>query len=86
MRKLLALAASLAFVAVASAEQVSLKIEGMVCEAGCVSAVNKALTKVKGVTDKKVEIGKADVTFDGAKTSKKDIVAAIEKAGYVVAK
>ena len=40
--------------------------------------------KLKGVTDKKVELGKATVNYDTKKTSKETIVAAIEKAGFKV--
>ena len=60
----------------------------MVCEAGCVTAVKAGLTKVKGVDMKKskVEIGKATIQFDAKTAKKKDIVKAIEKAGYEVVK
>jgi copper chaperone CopZ len=84
MRKFACLLATVALAAVANADDVKLKIEGMHCPAGCVTAVDKALTKVKGVTDKKVELGSAQVSYDASKTSKKDIVAAIEKAGFKV--
>jgi copper chaperone CopZ len=86
MRTLLALALVIGFGAWAGADEVSLKIEGMSCPSGCVKRVETALSKVKGVTDKKVELGKATVTYDASKTSKKDIVKAIEKSGYTVAK
>jgi copper chaperone CopZ len=46
--------------------------------------VDAALAKVKGVTAKKVELGKAEVTFDEKVANKKDIVAAIKKAGFKV--
>ncbi len=86
MRKLLALLVLVGSVALTQAEEVKLKVEGMVCEEGCVKSVDKALGKLPGVTKKEVKIGTADVTFDASKTSKKDIIAAIEKAGYTVAK
>jgi copper chaperone CopZ len=84
MRKLALLTATLAFAFVAHAEQLTLKIDGMVCAEGCVKAVNDALTKVNGVKSKNVELGKAVVEFDAKKTSKANITAAIEKAGYKV--
>lgn len=85
MKKLLALAVALAFAVVAHAENLTLKVEGMTCPEGCVKAVKDSLTKVKGVKDAKVEIGKAEVTFDAKTASKKDLITAIEKAGYKVA-
>ena len=84
MRKLICASVVLAFAAVAQAEQLKLNIEGMTCEVGCVKKVRDTLTKVKGVTDKKVELGKATVNYDEKKTSKETIVAAIEKAGFKV--
>lgn len=86
MRKLLALLVFVGGVALAQADEVKLKVEGMVCEEGCVKTVDKALGKLPGVTKKDVKLGSADVTFDAAKTSKKDIIAAIERAGYTVKK
>ena len=86
MRKLIVALITFGFVLVASAESVDLKIDGMVCSKGCVSKVNKALTKVKGVNKEgsKIELGKAKINFDEAKTSRADIVKAIEKAGFTV--
>jgi copper chaperone CopZ len=86
MRKLLVALIAFGFALVAQAETVDLKIDGMVCSKGCVSKVNKALTKVKGVNNKdsKVELGKAKIDFDASKTSKADIIKAIEKAGFEV--
>ena len=84
MRKLICTSVVLAFAAVAQAEELKLNIDGMTCEVGCVKKVRDTLTKVKGVTDKKVELGKATVNYDTKKTSKETIVAAIEKAGFKV--
>lgn len=84
MRKWFVLAAVMALAVVAHAETINLKIEGMSCPHGCVTKVDGALAKVKGVTNKKVEVGKAEVTFDEKKTSRKEIVAAIKKAGFKV--
>ena len=84
MKKLSLLLAVFSLATVAFAGEATLKIDGMVCETGCVKAVNDALTKLPGVTDKKVELGKAIVKFDESKLKKSDIVSAIEKAGYTV--
>jgi copper chaperone CopZ len=84
MRKLICASVVLAFAAISQAEELKLNIDGMTCEVGCVKKVRDTLTKVKGVTDKKVEIGKATVTYDEKKTSKKTIVTAVEKAGFKV--
>ncbi|HXG46240.1 MAG TPA: heavy-metal-associated domain-containing protein [Methylomirabilota bacterium] len=87
MKKLICLLATLGFVtSTALADQVTLKIEGMTCPAGCVSKVKTALSKVKGVTASQVEVGSAQVTYDAAKTKKEDLVAAVEKAGFTVTK
>ncbi len=84
MKKLLTLGTFLALALVAQAENITLKVEGMSCPAGCVKAVKDAVTSVKGVSDAKVELGKAEVTFDNRQTSRKALVTAIEKAGYKV--
>jgi len=84
MRKLICTSVVLAFAALAQAEELKLNIEGMTREVGCVKKVRDTLTRVKGVTDKKVELGKATVNYDTKKTSKETIVAAIEKAGFKV--
>lgn len=86
MKKLALLVALFGFVAAVGADDLEVKIEGMVCEQGCVKKVNDALTNVKGVNDKKVELGAAKVSYDARKTSPKQIMAAIEKAGFTVAK
>jgi periplasmic mercuric ion binding protein len=84
MRKLICASVVLAFAAVSQAEELKLNIDGMTCEVGCVKKVRDTLTKVKGVNDKKVELGKATIDYDAKKTSKETIVAAIEKAGFKV--
>ena len=65
--------------------ETTMKIEGMSCQ-HCVMAVRKALGGVPGVVQSDVRIGSATVQYDDAKTKQKDIEAAIEKAGYKVAK
>lgn len=84
MRKFSILLATLAFAVAAHAEQITFKVEGMVCEQGCVKAVKDSLTKTKGVKEAKVEIGKAEIEFDAQKTTKQDLITVIEKAGYKV--
>jgi len=88
MRKLIVALAFFGSMAVASAETLKLEIKGMVCEAGCVTAVKNGLTKVKGIDMKKskFEIGKAVVQYDAKKVKTKDIIKAVEKAGYEVVK
>lgn len=62
-----------------------MKIEGMSCQ-HCVMAVKKALGGVPGVVQSDVQIGSAKVQYDDAKIKQKDIEAAVEKAGYKIAK
>jgi copper chaperone CopZ len=47
--------------------------------------VTKAIDAVQGVSKAEVVIGQAVVSFDEKKTSKEEISAAIEKAGYKIA-
>lgn len=86
MRKLICLALLAGFSTLAWADEITLRIEGMSCPQGCVKRVETALSKVKGVTDKKVEVGSAKVTYDAKKASKADLVKAIENTGFTVAK
>ena len=58
------------------------KIEGMSCN-HCVMAVEKELSKLE-LENKKVEIGKASVTYDENKVNEQSIIHAIEEAGYKV--
>lgn len=62
-----------------------LQIEGMTC-ASCVGRVEKALKKIEGVIDARVNLAteKAVVETAGQVTSK-DLIKAVEKAGYSVA-
>ncbi len=60
-----------------------LKIEGMSCQ-HCVMAVRKALSAVAGVDSSDVEIGSAVVKYDEARATRKDLEAAVEKAGFTV--
>jgi len=63
--------------------EATIMIDGMSCM-HCVTRVKKSIENLAGVNNLNVEVGKATVTFDDAKTSQKDIEAAITKAGYKV--
>jgi copper chaperone len=60
-----------------------IRIEGMSCQ-HCVMRVKKAIEGLAGVSSLSVEIGQAKVSFDETKMQKKDIEAAVVKAGYKV--
>lgn len=60
-----------------------LDIQGMTC-GHCVMTVRKELGKLSDVTIEDVQIGKAIVRYDEAKVSRKDIIRAIDEAGYKV--
>ena len=66
-------------------ESVTISVSGMTC-GHCVSAVQKALATVPGLTVDEVAIGSARVTLDPALTSLAVAEAAIEAAGYDVVK
>jgi len=85
MKKLLA---SLALVAVvapvwAATQTVTLAVPGMTC-AACPITVEKALSKVEGVSKADVNFDKREavVTFDDAKASVQKLTKATEDAGY----
>jgi copper chaperone len=61
----------------------TIQIEGMSCQ-HCVMRVKKAIEGLAGVSSLFVEIGEAKVSFDETKIQKKDIEAAVAKAGYKV--
>jgi copper ion binding protein len=63
--------------------EINLKMEGMSCQ-HCVMSVNKAVDSIEGVTSYEVSVGSARLIFDDSKTSRDDIVSAIEKSGYKV--
>ncbi|MFA6457286.1 MAG: heavy metal-associated domain-containing protein [Bacteroidota bacterium] len=62
---------------------VSLNISGMTCES-CAGTVEKALKKVDGVKEAKVDLKnkKAVVTFASAKTSSTVLIKAVSDAGF----
>ncbi|MCL6517883.1 copper ion binding protein [Alicyclobacillus sp.] len=61
----------------------TITVKGMTCS-GCVNSVTKALQRVAGVQEAKVDLAgqKATVTFDESKTSVAQLKEAIEDAGY----
>ena len=62
-------------------QQTTLSIDGMSC-GHCVSAVQKALAAVDGVSIRAVEIGSAIVEYDEARVLPPQIAAAVTGAGY----
>ena len=66
-----------------SMERMTMKIDGMTC-GHCVSAVDKALRKVDGVSVEKVDIGSATVSFDSNEVSEARISEAVSDQGYAV--
>lgn len=60
----------------------SITIHGMSCD-GCVNSVRRALDRI-GASHADVTIGKATVEYDDAKLSHRQIVEAIEDAGFEV--
>ena len=64
-------------------QTVTIGINGMSCS-HCVSAVQKAVAAVPGVTVQGVQIGSATVAIDPATGSRAAVDAAIESAGFEV--
>lgn len=62
-------------------ETVTLQVGGMSC-GHCVKAVQQAITSVDGATAESVDIGKATVAFDPARTSVGALIDAVADAGY----
>ncbi|OPY55229.1 MAG: putative copper-exporting P-type ATPase A [Methanosaeta sp. PtaU1.Bin112] len=62
-----------------------MKISGMAC-AGCSGAVQKALSRLEGVSSAKVDLAKktAYVDYDPEKITLQDLKNAVEKSGYKV--
>lgn len=86
MKKLVLLmlvAFSFTLFAADKAKTVSLSVTGMTCEA-CASTVTKALKKVDGVSDVKVDLKKntATVTLAKAGTSSATLIKAVSDAGF----
>lgn len=64
-------------------DRMTMKIDGMTC-GHCVSAVDKALRAVDGVTVENVAIGNATVSFDPSSVSEARIAEAVSDEGYSV--
>ncbi len=63
-----------------------LKVKGMSCQ-HCVMSVTKALNKLEGIRNVKVDLPKGEVSFDNTKALAPDkIEKTIEDAGYQVVK
>jgi len=62
----------------------TIKVEGMTCQ-HCVMTVTKALEGIDGLENVKVDLDKAEATFDELRpVDLKVIKEAVEKAGYRV--
>jgi copper chaperone len=66
-------------------EKIILNVQGMSCQ-GCVGSVTRVLKATPGVQDVNVTLqpGRAEVSFDPARTSEAALRGAIEDAGYGV--
>ena len=62
-------------------EPLRLSIDGMHCGA-CVRRVTDALQSVAGLQLDSVEVGSARMTFDPAKASAENIIAAVDGIGF----
>jgi copper chaperone len=63
----------------------TIKIKGMTCN-HCVMAVTKTLKEIDGITNVKVDLQKAEATFDEARAVDMEVVKErIRKAGYDIA-
>jgi copper chaperone len=62
----------------------TMKIQGMTCQ-HCVMAVTKALGKLPGLKNLKVDLAKGEATFENAQNIPRDSIRqAVEDAGYKV--
>lgn len=70
----------------ADIKKVEIKVAGMAC-AGCSGAVEKALSKLDGVKEARVDLAKktAFVEYDSEKLTLENLKKAVEGAGYKVA-
>ncbi len=78
-----ALSTALSAPAWAARQTVTLSVTGMTC-AACPITIKKALNKVEGVENIKVNLEKKEalVTFDDAKTNVQALIEATKNAGY----
>ena len=63
----------------------NIKVTGMSCM-HCVGRVKSAVEALAGITSAEVTVGNVAVSFDDANISQAAIEAAIEKAGYKIAR
>lgn len=70
-----------------SGKQVVLPVEGMTC-ASCAISVKWALNSVEGISDVKVDVGKAQVavTYADGSVTLDQMIEAINKTGFVASK
>ena len=75
--------AAQAATSIADADTVTLNVKGMTC-GGCVIGVRKVLTRLTGVltADVSYERSRAVVTYDPAKITVQQLIAAIKELGY----
>ena len=64
-------------------DRINLKISGMTC-GHCVSAVDKALKSIDGVTVENVAVGSATVSYDPTAVTEARIAEVVEDEGYSV--
>ena len=66
-------------------KEIKLNIEGMHCT-GCSTRLEKVLNNVDGVESAKVSLEekKADIKYDEAQVNEKELIEAIEDAGFKV--
>ena len=66
-------------------KEIKLKIEGMHCT-GCSNRLEKVLNNVDGVESAKVSLEekKADIKYDETQISEKELIEAVEDAGFKV--
>ena len=66
-------------------KEVKLNIEGMHCT-GCSTRLEKVLNNVDGVESAKVSLEekKADIKYDEAQVNEKELIEAIEDAGFKI--
>lgn len=64
-------------------KEVKLNIEGMHCT-GCSTRLEKVLNNVDGVEDAKVSLEEkmADIKYDETQVSEKELIEAVEDAGF----
>ena len=64
-------------------KEVKLNIEGMHCT-GCSTRLERVLNNVDGVEDAKVSLEekKADIKYDETQVSEKELIEAVEDAGF----